>query len=739
VASPQIENLVNQAEELEKALESARPETNETALGGGVPAETGFSSPYKLTEEQEKVLVEYACERLRKTETEMGRSLIRGVTWSSETGTMAAHESFLGRRQVYEWLYENNVEWRPTVMGGIFEHSNLIVPITRRIVRQMIAKAQKYFIGTDPWFSTFPQGPADRNVSERVEKYARWKFDKTKLKEAVAMILQMAFVRGECVVKTTHQRKESIFQRKAKVLVDVNGNDILAQDGDIITDMDSFVPGPDGITMILQRDGVTQQPMVPIYIEKTITRKIILHEGPTAEPVYYQDFVCPLNAVSVDDSDFCAHLYDAPVMELADFYSKSKSEETPEAELARIQAAIEQIRLAAGETSNPKTAAKQARHERGEAEVTNDQENPTIEVAECYLRYDANGDGVMEEIMLMLDVRNRKALYYDYLANVTPDGKRPFTVVRINPVDGRWYGLGGVEQFKTSQDFIDLTINRLNFAQSASGRVTFWRPDATFEGSANPNLILNTGGTYTLRPGFNAADALTYVTLPETKNQDLNFMLNYFTQLVQLESGVVHAGDQEFSGLPSSKLATGIRSIDQAGSEMFSQYLLSLESGLNQILNRLMSILLDNLDRLEAFSYLEGDAVSLISVTPEDVKDFNLNVKILLTRYHGEQQLQSNAQAANMVAQFYGLPPEVQQKVSLFYRQSLKALGVMEADSIIQPFEPPPSINGMTPDGRVFGQAGSSGAPAKSVGSSRQVPLDAGSAGGPSPETGTAV
>lgn len=152
-----------------------------------------------------------------------------------------------------------------------------------------------------------------------------------------------------------------------------------------------------------------------------------------------------------------------------------------------------------------------------------------------------------------------------------------------------------------------------------------------------------------------------------------------------------------------------------------------------------MHILLDNLDRAEAFTYLEGDAISLISVNPEEVKDFNLNVKILLTRYHGEQQLQSNAQAANMVAQFYGLPPEVQQKVALFYRQSLKALGVMEADSIIVPFEPPPAPGGITPDGRVFGQAGSPGSPAQSVGNARQVPLDAGPAGGASPATGTAV
>lgn len=731
MASSQIESLVAQLESIETAIEAPVAKLEAQALGGGQASETGFSSAYKLTPEQERVLVDHAIRRLRRLEQDMGRSLVRNASVrNSQSGALSAYDSFLGRRQVFEWMYENNVDWRPNAMGGIFEHSNLVVPLTRRIVRQMIARAQKYFIGTDPWFASIPQGASDRDLAEKVEKYARWKFDKTKLKEAFAMILQMAFVRGECVVKTTFQKKENIFQRNAKVLVDVDGNDILGSDGDVITELDTFRPGVDGVMRLL-RDGETELPLVPIYIEKSITRKVVTHNGPTAEPIYYQDFICPLNATSIDDADFCAHLYDAPAMELADFYSKSKQSETPEAEVVRLQAAIESIRLATGGSGLDRSGAKQARTERGETQLSTDETNPKMEIAECYIRYDANDDGVLEEIVLMLDVGNSRALYYDYLANVTPDGRRPFTSVRINPVDGRWYGLGAVEQFKSSQDFVDLTVNRINFAQGASGRVTFWRPDATFEGAANPNLILNTGGTYTLRPGFAASDALTYVNLPETKNNDLNFMLNYFTQIVQLESGVVHGGDQEFSGLPSSKLATGIRSIDQAGSEMFTQYLISLEPSLGQILNRLMTILLDNLDKKEAFTYLEGDALQLLSVTPDDVRGMELNVKLLLTRYHGEQQLQSNAQAANLVAQFYGLPPEVQQKVGLFYRQSLKALGVMESDSIIQPFAPPPlTPEGTTADGRVFGQTGSPGAPTSAVRGARQVPLEAGSPGG---------
>lgn len=734
----QVQTLLEGAEELQKALESALPLKGAQALGGGTATSVAFPTAYMLTVEQERHLVEHASQRLKQIQVEMGRNLTRQATWhNSPTSAIPAFDTFLGKRQVYEWIYENNSEWRPAVQGGIFEISNLIVPVTRRIVRQMVARAVKFFVGTDPWFAALPEGAGDRELAEKVERYARYKLDKNKVRESIKQALTLTFVRGECVVKTTHAEKDQVYKKVEKVLVDATGAPIFGADQDYITESDAFVASmsPSGMTvMILQRDMETVQPLAPIYMEKLVTRRAVLTHGPTAEPVYYQDFICPLNATSIEDADFIAHLYDSPVMHLAEMYNKkSMVPEDAEAGLEKLKIAIEQIRLAAGESGESKAGAGQARAERGEQVQSRNEANPTLEVAECYLRYDADGDGVTEEITLLLDVRNQKAIYYEYTANVTPDGKRPFTVLRVNPVDGRWYGIGAVEQFKTSQDFIDLCVNRLNFSQSASGRVTFWRPDATFEGSSNPNLLLNTGGTYTLRPGFAAADALSYVTLPDVKNEQIDYMLNYFTQLVQLESGVMNGGDQEFSGLPSSKLATGIRSIDQSGSEMFSQYILDLEAPMTQILDRLVVILLDKLDKTEAFNYLEGDALELMTITPEDVKSMRLNVKLLLTRYHGEQMLQSNAQAANLVIQFYGLPPEIQQRVGLFYSQSLKALGVVDAENIIQAFEPPANNGGMTPDGRVFGQAGSPGSPTPSVKGSRQVPLDAGGVGGANP------
>jgi hypothetical protein len=299
--------------------------------------------------------------------------------------------------------------------------------------------------------------------------------------------------------------------------------------------------------------------------------------------------------------------------------------------------------------------------------------------------------------MLVLDKRTMSPIFYDYLGNVSPSGKRPFTVVRINAIDGRWHGVGGMEVFENSQQFIDLLVNRRNFAESAAGRTTFWNPSKTLEGQRDPNLILNAGLTYTLLPGSKKEDALDYVVLPEVKGNNLFELMETFMQLMQLESGVVNAMDGQAAGLPSAKLATGVRNIEKSGNEMFSLYLESLEPGLTEVLRTAAGIIYQNMDAEEIFSITEGDARRILSLTPDQVRNLNIDVKLLLTRSKSEQVLESSVQAANLTNQFYQLLPEVQQKARFLYVQALKALQIEQAEEIISPLMPQPQA--LNPDG----------------------------------------
>lgn len=682
--------------------------THEIAEPPGIDPATGekqprvpFQSSYRLNAEQEERLVEHALRRLDELEKELGRDRVLQANWYERVEGVAdmAHETFMGRRARFEAVYENKMDWRPFIYGGIFLKSNLVVQLARRICRQMVARATNYFFATDPWCEASPEGVEDIPLAERIERYTQYKLRRLGSKRAMEKAVKQAFIRGECVVKTNYAVRDSLFEVAVRVLVDEENAPILDASGEFILETDpwerSLIEDAASGTMqpvgpeVLARDGVTPKPAAPVYVEKLVTRRQVNFEGAEALPIYYKDFLCPLTAPDEQQADIVAHLYDKPVMELVDLYVKrGMLTATNEERMAAVRKTIQLIRELTNNSGEAKSGLNQVgRDDEGADQGTGaDTREPVAEVAECYLTYDANGDGILENIMLVVDRKNRVPLFYDYTANVTPDGTRPFDVVRVNEVDGRWYGIGCIEMFEPSQQIVDLMVNRWNLSQSSAGRVDFWRPDLTVEGDSDPNLKLNWGSTYTLKPGASAEEALASVYLNDAKFEHLQAMFEFFMQAAMNESGVQHANDAGLVGMDTTKLATGIRNIEKSGQELFAPFLSDLEPGLEAILNRIISVLFANLNRAEVFTYFEGDTRGVDKITPEEVQNLKMHVSMLLTRYKGEQQFAQMVEMSAVVERFYTLLPEVQMRVAPFYRQMLKALDAkINADEIIAP------------------------------------------------------
>ncbi|MDR1191254.1 MAG: hypothetical protein LBK60_06275 [Verrucomicrobiales bacterium] len=689
--SDQVQNFIRQTDDI--------PPPD----GQGDPPLIPFPTSYRLTGEQERELVDYAVRRLDELETELGRKEVLQDDWFVGNSTEDKERPFMAKRQLYTMLHRNDVSWRPGLLGGVFQDSNLTVPLARRIARQMVARANNYFFGTEPWFAVYPVGVADRELARDIERYMIFKFDENNQKHVLETAVEAGFVRGEGVVKTTYETREQIYQQQASVLVDGQGRDLLGADGDYILDSDLWVaetesevdpatgqpgaPVPTG-RLVLKRDGVTPQPPAPRFASKLVTRKITQFKGAESALVYYKDFLCPLAAESVQQADCVAHLYDLPVMHLADLYRRKDLLNTSTEESRRATArAIELIRNMAGENGEPKAAANRQRSETGDGDpVTVETNNePVAEIAELHLRYDANGDGIMEDIMLVLDRRNQLPIFYDYEANVTPDGLRPFDVVTPNKVEGRWYGMGAYEMFESAQEIVDLLVNRWNFSQSRAGRIDLWRPYNTLEGEANRSLKLNWGETYTPKPGMKKEDIIESVYLNDTKFEQLHQMFQFFLQMATNESGVANANDARAAGLDTGKLATGVRNIEKSGQEMFALYLSTLEPGLQEVVKRATYLTFANLDADEVFTFFEGDQETLGMLRAQDVRDLRVNVAMLLTRYRGEQLLQSSLQAKDLVAEFYGYPVELQPLVAPFFVDMLKSLQINFANEIIVP------------------------------------------------------
>jgi len=729
----------SQVEELEKKLPAP-------SFQDSTKPRMPFNTAYVLTREQEDALVEHALKRLDQIETQLGKT--SGTQGMSRNGSNRGDftvscdpASHFGKRQKYTARYYNHVEDREK-KGTIYEHSNVTASLSQRICGQMIAKSSAFFFGQpddQEWFTAEGIGIEDAGLGDKVKKYARFVASKCEVKARHVQANEFAWVRGEAVVKTVNREQFQIFQRTATILVqseDPKSDPILDAFGDYIVEGDAVVDqmeefivpqqepgeametagaettehqGPAAepveaqeVTMqrptgqkILKRDGVTVMPAAPIYRTEKITKKIVTFEGPDSTICYYMDFLAPLDAPGIQpgEADLIAHLYDKSVMDVAQMFGDQYAE--GDQGVADFSAAVELLRNMLSATPQPKSAAGQPREDFDEQDTDASPNNPRIQVAECWLTYDANGDGVQEEILLILDRGNRAPIFYEYTANMTLRGLRPFEVIRPMEVDGRWWGMGAMEYFDPEQEFIDLLINRKNFREGGSGRVTFWAPWATMEGQRDPRLKLNHGKTYTLREGCKAEQALSYIQLPEDTT-DLRSMIDLYMQLMQTKGGVVNGADQEMSGLPTADTATGINEVRESGDELFGMFLLRLHRGLSRALAAVIDVTFSNLNRRQVFTYFNGEATVVLELTPDDVRDLALNVRFSITRTRDRQVLEAGDVADRVVDTFYARPLMLQERTASLARSRLKALRVPQPDLVIEPMDPsiymPPTL-----------------------------------------------
>lgn len=660
-----------------------------------------FRSSLELDFERERELVELCLKNIDELETALGRGGHSGLAngTGNALGTVTDDEKFFQKRRRLTNRFEQNVKDR-VQPGTIYEMSNLSASLSSRITMQMAAKANGIFFPSEDWFSAYPVGAGDADLALSIRDHARWKVkEQTTVRRDLRKGVEGAFVRGETVMKSTYRVRDQLFRKRGMVLIGADGSEVRDAKGEVIFDDAAWEPQVvdqgDGQMvetglMVLSSDRVTPRPQFPLYAERLVEMKRNLQSSPETEPVNFEDFLCSESAKSVDEADFICHLYDMPVMDVATMLLNGEafSDSTGSGETRN---AINLINGMASSSLDYESADKRARQYRGEIQSAAGRAgegNPQTQWCECYVRYDADGDGSAEEIMVMIDRKLRLPVFYDYTANVTWDGKRPFNVIRGVAIEGRWYGMGSMELFSPEQEVTDLFLNRKNYRMSSKGRVTFWDPSKTLEGQADPTLRLNDGETYRLAPGSRPDEALSYVELPDNLN-DTEGLIQLWMQLMQLKSGVTHAGDQNMSGLPATKLATGINAIEKSGEELFTMWIEGLDEGITASMKGTIGLIYYNMDEAEVFEYFEGTERAFSKLSPDQVRGLSINVQLKMSRDSTDLILTRADRASMLIDRFYALPPEAQEAARQGYTESLRELKWPDAENALSPIQPP--------------------------------------------------
>lgn len=609
--------------------------------------------------------------------------LLNGLPTVGRNGLQELNRKHFVKRAYYEAMSENRWEHRQWANGpdSIFGRSNMNAPLCRRISRALAAKAINGFFGTKPYFVCYPVGPSDLESSESIQKVAEQRLESSNGTASLRDAVNIAFDLGECVVKVAHRNRSSLYRKNDVVLGDGSGGVVLGQDGEYITEKDVWVMAevPDAMGIpapmkTLKRDGVTPWPRGAQWLRGSFARTVTHYKGPEITNIYYRNFLANWDAANLQEAECCIHMYEVGPEELAAMFTDAKG--------IQILQSIEVLRQISG--VNPVSISSDVL-EAGMPASTK------VKVEEYWMRCDADGDGVTEDICY---VRINAGggwtpLFYDYVQNVTDTKERPF--YEIVPVrrKGRWTGIGAIEMFEKHQEAVDLMLNRWAFSTSSSGRILAYDP-AAFElaNGEEIDLSLNDGKAYKLKPGKKLSDAVQDIYLQDTVGDKWLAIFQTFLQLAMNESGVQHANDGAMAGMETTKLATGIRNVERSGNENFSVFMSCLEDGVQKVIRAFVQTLYSRIDANEVVRILEGKVPQVWTVEPRDVQGLEFDVTVMLSRYRSEQMLESvRAVLPDCLGYYTALRdnPIAQMRLMPLFHQLLKGAQVENPEEIIIP------------------------------------------------------
>ena len=632
-----------------------------------------------LTEDQLQRMVRYV------------RNRIEGIEESRQNGWIADRERF-----DREWDDDfSHREWENAVFARSNESLNMIGAGVDYIRSRLIEE----IFGAKPWFSADPRQPEGINplVAEQVGHHLRWKLGADQIDfEAVATdLVTQACKLGECVAKLFYKSEEERFERIASILWDTQADaPMLTQDGEFV-----FEDGPlDALAQALQapldfvvewhpgESPVSPEALPPGFCwkEQIITDFKLRSTGARAVPLHYKEFYCPLNAPSIQEADFVAHLTSMRLSELCGHLgislddSATAEENSPDSYLKQ---ALLQIRASAG--AEPKAESEQPRPSEGE-EIPVDDADPEFRMVEAYFRFDARGDGRPCRVFLMVAYDYDVPIFWDYVANVTPDGKYPFEAVVINKEPHRWYGKSWFKKYERYQHLIDKLTNQILYRNDlAANPVKFRRKEAVVQWQDDQPFEIGPDKVFDLNDGYTAEDALQTARIPELDEQT-KFLLEMVIANWRTRAGVITSSQGTFGGMPSERTATGITQVTATGRTMFNPQLMEVKRGLEAVLRQVVEFQYAYLDGDETFSYLNGDERCLGVLNRESVRGLEFSVELTLTLSKQDQGLDASRLAIDFFGQFLAVPDAFKAVAAPLFTTVYKNLKIDNADAYFQ-------------------------------------------------------
>ena len=618
----------------------------------------------KLSEKQESDLVDYLMDRMEQLKTDNKERIDSDkLSWNT---------------------YQNDRTDR-FQHDTIWANSNVSLPLTSLVVDHFLARAEDEITGSSPYFKFNPQGPTDLPMAESFDKYFNWKLEtRGRVRERLEESYLHIFLQRAAVMKSVYEEKKSIWfdhERNALFNNETGEFEELLDYGPIIEGDANFSPSVDpgsgNVELRLNEDpSFALRPEIHEFrpYPEGIPTEQIKYKGPRTVVVDSDRFLCPTNVENIEDAEALMELYDKPMRWVKDMF------------LEREWMDFSTFSNMVKKDANPQSETDKNKEYKEDLSFDNDK-FPMVQIVECWVSRDVLGTGIPQDFVVFLEPQCKKAIYYEYVAKVTPDNKIPYTTVSIGKHKNKWWGPSLPEKIYTYQQYIDKQFNSQSYRNElAANPIVGVNPQAVED---EPDEVeLSPGKVFQLKDQHQIEDFISAVQLP---NHDMNTqnMIDFVFGLVQLWLGVSNMAQGDYQALAPANTATGVEATLREASKIGRRWMRRIVRGFEEHLTKLVKVSMATLDQPEVYQYMEGDVQQFATMSPEMVESLDMDVTVILSRDQGQRAIEKAQLALQVQQQYFEAPPEIRPFTRPMLKRMLDAMGYENTDELL-PQEAPP-------------------------------------------------
>lgn len=614
--------------------------------------------------------------------------------------------------------------------GGIFSQSNVPLPLTAMVVDHFRSRAYDELLGERPFFTVRPQGANDRNKAQAIQRFSRYKLvDEADIETAFDHIITAAHTQRAGISKGIYHEDKDTFERMGlKALHDVSvqppkpveilGVGKILEDAEWIEQpdplaeppppsADPMAPPPAPATRIhLKADpsfilDASKHQFIPLGEPVEFTRT--LYAGPKSVLVESADFRAPDDCADLKDADFVAEYYDQTADWVIDrFLERAWCKKEDYLVALKAFGADKKTGAGAEDNENP------PRPDQIEG-LNFDHRTHRVPIAECWFKWDVKDTGRPQYVVVFWDKRNKKPIFYDYQANLSPTGRHTYKAVTIARSRKRWWAYSIPELVEAFQEYIDEQFNRHSYRNRINANpIIAENPDAIVEKKRLSEI--GPFETVLLENGKTIADYLQAFVFPNA-DMDTQELLDRCIDFVKLWLGISNLTQGDYSEVPQNTTAFGQDKTLNESAKLSRHHIRQVGRGLRLHLTDLVQILVATMDDEEVFYFNDGDVSLMGQMSADQVRSLTLDVSLVVGRAQNSQAIQATTLATQLVEKYATMlvqAPWMAKIVRPLYKISLRLLGFDEVDELLPDPENPDAailaaqaallVAGQTPD-----------------------------------------